>query len=266
MSLTQDKKSSLDRALRQASSDYARYVSTEVLFSCQRAAEAQVNPDELAFQIVHQVEELWMKLVAHTLIDLEADLRTGLSAPSILRRFARVDELLKLMTGQLAVLATMSPKAYAEIRRGLGQGSGQDSPGYRALIKHAEALWPAFHGRYLAEEGSALIDQDTDGAAFAIAEAMLGLDIGLARFRHAHLQLVDRMIGLTSLSLKGLPAAALVGGVDRRLFPELWAVRHGSTDPLPTDAGTTENHAEYEGADEVAAPGRRNVFTQADWQ
>jgi tryptophan 2,3-dioxygenase len=265
MSLTQNRKSSLDRALRQASSDYARYVGTELLFSCQRTAEVQVNADELAFQIVHQVEELWMKLAAHTLIDIEADLRTDVSASSILRRFARVSELLALMSEQLAVLATMSPTAYAEIRGGLGQGSGQDSPGYRALIKHAEALWPAFHGRYLAEEGSALIDQDTDGAAFAIAEAMLGLDIGLARFRHAHLQLVDRMIGLTSLSLKGLPAAALVGSVDRRLFPELWAVRQRSIDSPAPDPGRTENHAQREGADDVVAPARRKVFTQADW-
>jgi tryptophan 2,3-dioxygenase len=33
------------------------------LFACQKPADQLVNEDELAFQIVHQVEELWMKLL-----------------------------------------------------------------------------------------------------------------------------------------------------------------------------------------------------------
>ena len=34
------------------------------------------NKDELQFQVVHQVEELWMKLIAYTLLD-----RACLSTP-----------------------------------------------------------------------------------------------------------------------------------------------------------------------------------------
>jgi tryptophan 2,3-dioxygenase len=38
------------------------------------------------------------------------------------------------MREQLAVLATLPLTAYQEIREGLGQGSGQDSPRYRAVL------------------------------------------------------------------------------------------------------------------------------------
>jgi tryptophan 2,3-dioxygenase len=266
MSLTEKRKRDLDRALCQARSDYARYVGTEALFACQRAADAQVNADELAFQIVHQVEELWMKLAAHTLIDLEEGLRSGVSAPALLRGFARVDSLLKLMANQLAVLDTMTPAAYAEIRPGLGQGSGQDSPGYRALIQHAQALWPAFQACFPSTTGASPYDiyRHSDTVAFAIAEALIELDIGLARFRHAHLQLVDRMIGLDSQSLKGLPAAALVAGVDRRLFGDLWAargtVRAGSTQGVAGAGDFPQGESV-----KTRTRARRDVFTQSDW-
>lgn len=47
----------LDRALNDAQSDYARYVNTVPLFACQKPASERFNENELAFQIVHQVEE-----------------------------------------------------------------------------------------------------------------------------------------------------------------------------------------------------------------
>jgi len=264
MSPTTSCKRSLDRALRQARSDYARYVGTEALFACQCAAEVQVNDDELAFQIVHQVEELWMKLAAHTLIDIEHDLRAGLSAPAILRGFARLDTLLRLMTSQLSVLNTMSPAAYAEIRRGLGQGSGQDSPGYRALMEHAKALWPAFKRCFPPEDGASLeeIYRHTHTVAFVVAEALIELDIGLARFRHSHLQLVDRMIGLDSQSLKGLPAAALTAGVDHRLFGELWALRGTAGQPQSTEVPPAPGGAADSG--KPRSKPRGVIFTSAN--
>jgi tryptophan 2,3-dioxygenase len=227
----------------------------------------QVNDDELAFQIVHQVEELWMKLAAHTLIDIEDHLRAGVSAPTILRGFARVNTLLRLMASQLSVLDTMTPAAYAEIRRGLGQGSGQDSPGYGALLEHARALWPAFQTCFPPADGAAPAEiyRHSDTAAFAIAEAMIELDIGLARFRHAHLQLVDRMIGLNSQSLKGLPAEALAAGVDRRLFGELWAAR-GTVRAASPQGVARAGDSGQEGAVEPRTRARRDVFTHTDWQ
>ncbi len=45
--------------------DYELYLNTKALLSCQTKYQELCNADELQFQIVHQVEELWMKLIAY---------------------------------------------------------------------------------------------------------------------------------------------------------------------------------------------------------
>ena len=44
--------------------DYEIYLDTKRLLSCQKDFDKLCNADELQFQIAHQVEELWMKLIA----------------------------------------------------------------------------------------------------------------------------------------------------------------------------------------------------------
>ena len=44
--------------------DYGVYLNVDQLLQCQKPTDALCNGDELQFQIVHQVEELWMKLMA----------------------------------------------------------------------------------------------------------------------------------------------------------------------------------------------------------
>src|SRR5258708_3395019 len=51
--------------------DYELYLRTKTLLSCQTKFEELCNADELQFQVVHQVEELWMKLIAYTLLDID---------------------------------------------------------------------------------------------------------------------------------------------------------------------------------------------------
>ncbi len=51
--------------------DYELYLNTKALLSCQSKYEELCNPDELQFQLVHQIEELWMKLIAYTLLDID---------------------------------------------------------------------------------------------------------------------------------------------------------------------------------------------------
>ena len=48
--------------------DYEKYIRTEELLALQKAPSALSCHDELQFQVVHQVAELWMKLVAHELV------------------------------------------------------------------------------------------------------------------------------------------------------------------------------------------------------
>ena len=51
--------------------DYEIYLDTRRLLSCQKDFGELCNADELQFQIVHQVEELWMKLIAEALLDFD---------------------------------------------------------------------------------------------------------------------------------------------------------------------------------------------------
>jgi len=51
--------------------DYEKYLNTKALLSCQSDFAAFCNRDEMQFQIAHQVEELWMKLIAYTLLDID---------------------------------------------------------------------------------------------------------------------------------------------------------------------------------------------------
>src|SRR5258708_5529129 len=51
--------------------DYEIYLNTADLLACQKPFDKFCNKDELQFQVVHQVEELWMKLIAYTLLDID---------------------------------------------------------------------------------------------------------------------------------------------------------------------------------------------------
>src|ERR1700756_931263 len=120
--------------------DYELYLNTKALLSCQTKFAELCNADELQFQVVHQVEELWMKLIAYTLLDIEEYIAAS-NTNRVLTLFKRVHMAQRLLIEQLPLLETMSPKEYQTIRLGLGAGSGQESPGFRALLAMAPCLW-----------------------------------------------------------------------------------------------------------------------------
>jgi tryptophan 2,3-dioxygenase len=128
--------------------DYELYLNTKQLLSCQKDFTAFCNGDELQFQVVHQVEELWMKLIGYTLLDIDDYIQQE-NTPRVITLFRRVHLAQRLMIDQLALLETMSPKEYQEIRRQLGNGSGQESPGFRTLLKMPQPLWHSFKTCYL---------------------------------------------------------------------------------------------------------------------
>ena len=94
--------------------DYELYLNTKTLLSCQSKFDDFCNKDELQFQIVHQIEELWMKLIAYTLLDIDEYLQRQ-NTNRVLTLFRRVHIVQKLMSEQLALLETMSPKEYQEL-------------------------------------------------------------------------------------------------------------------------------------------------------
>lgn len=213
--------------------DYEIYLKTEHLLACQKEPGELCNPDELQFMIVHQVEELWMKLIASSLLDANDEMRKRNSLKA-LTLFRRVHICQELMSQQLTLLETMSPKDYQEIRLLLGNGSGQESPGFRVLLRMPADLWTTYKAVYLDGDNRTLEQiYDTDyrhDDAYMVAEALAEFDEQFQKFRGDHMQLIYRTIGVAAKSLKGRPVEILQDGMRQKFFPDLWQVRADMTD------------------------------------
>lgn len=207
--------------------EYEKYLKTTPLLQLQKPVDAQCCHDEMAFQIVHQVSELWMKLCRHELRLAVERIDNGqlVEARNTLHRMYVVVELL---TSNLRILETMSPRAYFTVRAALGKGSGQESPGFNALLEEPSALREAFK-RFVQRREIDLLsihrDPASQPAVFAVAEALIDFDAAFQHFRYQHLALVRRIIGGRTPSLKGAPAELLEHGLKQSFFPELWGVR-----------------------------------------
>jgi len=213
--------------------DYEIYLNTRKLLACQKDFPAFCNPDELQFQIVHQIEELWMKMINYTLLDIDDYLQRQ-NTNRVLTLFRRVHTAVRLMTEQLALLETMSPKEYQEIRLQLGNGSGQESPGFRTLLRMHPHLWQSFKAHYLEKQGMSVeqiySSEYKHDDAYVVAEALAEFDELFQKFRYSHFQLIHRTIGFGAKSLKGRSVEILQEGLRTVFYPELWEIRNKMTD------------------------------------
>ena len=213
--------------------DYELYLNTKKLLGCQKDFHEFCNRDELQFQVVHQVEELWLKLINYTLLDIDEYIRER-NTNRVVTQFRRVHIALRLMIEQLELLETMSPKEYQEIRLGLGNGSGQESPGFRTILRMHTPLWDSFKACYL-ERDRLTIERIYDSEyshsdAYVVAEALAEFDELFQKFRFHHVQLIHRTIGLGAKSLKGRSVELLQEGLRTVFFPDLWEIRNKMTD------------------------------------
>jgi tryptophan 2,3-dioxygenase len=228
----------------QGTLDYELYLNTKALFSCQKDFSAFTNRDELQFQIVHQVEELWMKLIAYTLLDIDEYLQHE-DTNRVVTLFRRVHMTVRMMTEQLSLLETMSPKEYQEIRLQLGHGSGQESPGFRVLLKMVHPLWESFKRVYLDKHGLTVEkiyhSEYSHSNAYVVAESLAEFDELFQKFRYHHLQLIHRSIGLGAKSLKGRSVELLEDGLRVQFFRELWDIRNQMTDAWGAQYGVVRD-------------------------
>lgn len=209
-------------------SDYERYIRSSELLALQKPVSELANEDELFFQCIHQSMELWMKVALFELTRIARHLDGNRfhQAAQHLQRTARV---LDHIGDGLPVLETMPQANYHEIRLALGKGSGQDSPGFMALLDELPHLWAPFE-RALERNDIELLTlfkrphDDAHVPLFAAAQAMIDVDKAFQHFRYKHLQLARREIGLAVKSLKGVPARNLEQVILRASFPALWTV------------------------------------------
>lgn len=111
---------------------YGGYLELDRLLSAQRPRSSPVHHDELLFIVQHQTSELWLKLVLHELREARALLDRDELAPA-LKCLARVKAIQRTLIQQWSVLATLTPREYAEFRGALGSSSGFQSHQYRAV-------------------------------------------------------------------------------------------------------------------------------------
>src|SRR3712207_4055039 len=109
---------------------YGDYLALDQLLSAQKPLSGQ--HDELLFITIHQVQELWLKLMLHELDLATACLRRDEPRPAF-KATARVGRIQRQMIEAWDVLTTMTPHDYLAFREALGSSSGFQSFQYRLL-------------------------------------------------------------------------------------------------------------------------------------
>ncbi|MFC0471503.1 tryptophan 2,3-dioxygenase [Halalkalibacter kiskunsagensis] len=109
---------------------YGEYLKLEDILSSQNRLSE--HHDEMLFIIIHQVSELWMKLILHetnaAIESIQAD-----DLPTSFKRLARVSKIQSQIIQAWDVLSTLTPAEYMEFRDSLGQASGFQSYQYRLI-------------------------------------------------------------------------------------------------------------------------------------
>ena len=238
--------------------DYGSYLALDALLELQRprsgGADAPEHPDELLFIVVHQASELWFKVLLRELDALRGCLAAH-EAEAALWRVQRLNALTRIVSAQLTALDTLPPQRFLQFRGYLGTSSGSQSVQFRA-IEAASGLRDPHFLQALREHGEvpALVQAELDqpplqelflgllahrgvqpeelytgpgpSTLFFLAEGLLEYEQQFARWRFAHVQLVERGIGPGTVGTGGtLGAKYLARTVAQRFFPVLWEVR-----------------------------------------
>jgi tryptophan 2,3-dioxygenase len=210
---------------------YERYLRTEELLALQKPEEDLVQHDELQFQVVHQVFELWWKETAFELRSIGKLLREP-NLPAALKLLRRVVSIQHLMLQNLRMLETMTPWDFHGFRKVLADGAGTDSPGFHKLMELSPLLWDDFQAA-MAHEQVSLLEVYTHGEQYplllACAEALTDYDEVFQLFRTQHFKLAQRMIGPGSIGTGGTPMTMLERTLRDAFYPELWEVRNQLT-------------------------------------
>lgn len=221
--------------------------------------------DELLFITVHQVYELWFKLLLHELGQIRDAMFRG-EVWLARHLFRRVHAVERVLVGQIEVLETMTPQDFLEFREKLAPASGFQSVQFRELEflsghkdpgflrrfrgitgeererlhrRLAEpSLWDAYvallreRGLPAADDAetraSMLVvarDRGSHDDLWQLAEDLLTHDEMAALWRKRHVQMVERQIGARSGTGGSTGAPYLRGRLDLKYFPLLWELR-----------------------------------------
>ncbi|HUG54561.1 MAG TPA: tryptophan 2,3-dioxygenase family protein [Vicinamibacteria bacterium] len=111
---------------------YGTYLKVGELLGLQKSLSAPAHHDEALFIVIHQVYELWFKLVLHEVDTANEELdRDRLYEGTRLLR--RVVEIQRLLIHQVRILETMRPQDFLGFRYHLNPASGFQSIQFREI-------------------------------------------------------------------------------------------------------------------------------------
>src|SRR4051812_27737678 len=112
--------------------DYKSYLKIDELLKLQQPLADPASHDETLFIIVHQVFELWFKLVLHE-IDKIFEMLDNDDVIESERLIRRLTSIIRLFIPKLSVLETMMPSDFIQFRDRLRPASGFQSVQFREI-------------------------------------------------------------------------------------------------------------------------------------
>jgi len=111
---------------------YSTYLQLPELLELQRPRSTPPEHDEMLFIVIHQVFELWFKLVLHEADKVKGDFSAN-DLYAAIPTWKRLRTILKTLVGQLDILETMTPLSFASFRDRLDTASGFQSFQFREI-------------------------------------------------------------------------------------------------------------------------------------
>jgi tryptophan 2,3-dioxygenase len=244
---------------------YGAYLHLPELLEQQVPGSSPPAHDELLFITIHQVYELWFKLLLSELTDARDRMLAGETyLPRV--RLERCHVVERVLVNQVDVIDTMTPQDFLAFRTKLAPASGFQSTQFREieflsglkdpgflrrfrgladpervrLARRLEepSLWDGFLA-VLAKAGFAVDtaeqrfaayaaianDRERYGALWDLAEALVAHDQAFSLWRARHVLMAERQIGTKPGTGGSAGGAYLRSRIEMRFYPELWELR-----------------------------------------
>src|SRR5881392_180211 len=203
---------------------YASYLHLSELLAAQDGLTKA--HDELLFIVVHQVYELWFKVLIHELEAARVAIETE-NLRAARHYLNRVKVIEALLVEQVGVLETMAPQDFLTFRSELAPASGFQSAQFRE-IEFMSGLKDAGYMKALngdAVDRARLEKRFKEPTLLDAYDALLDHDEGFRLWRIRHVEMVERQIGDKPGTGGSTGVRYLQSTLGKRFFPELWEVR-----------------------------------------
>jgi tryptophan 2,3-dioxygenase len=244
---------------------YGTYLRLADLLAAQVPESDPAAHDELLFITIHQVYELWFKLLLSELSDARDRMLAGETyLPRV--RLARCHAIERVLVEQVDVIDSMTPQDFVAFRAKLAPASGFQSSQFREIeflsglkdptfLRRFRGLGPEEEARLrrrldepslwdgflsvLSRAGFAVgtpeqrfaaylevsADREAHGQLWDLAEALVDHDQAWSLWRARHVLMAERQIGTKPGTGGSAGGAYLRSRLELRFYPELWELR-----------------------------------------